>query len=56
MNSKIHENQTWLDKAFMWEKRQLYSQASFFYHCMGDQDRSNYFSNLEAQQYIYAKS
>lgn len=54
-NSGIDHNQAWLDKAFMWEKRQLYSQAAFFYHCLGEEDKSLHYSNLEAQQYIYAK-
>lgn len=56
INAKIDENQTWLDKSFMWEKRQLYLQAALFYHCIGDEEKSVYYSNLEAQQYIYAKA
>jgi eukaryotic-like serine/threonine-protein kinase len=56
MHAKIDENQAWLDKAFLWEKRQLYMQAAFFYHCIGNEDLSNYYANLEAQQYIYAKA
>lgn len=56
MNSKIDENPYWLAKAFMWEKRQLYAQAAFFYRCTGDHDKSQYYANLEAKQYIYAKA
>ena len=56
MNFRLDENQAWLDKAFLWEKRQLYSQAAFFYHCIRDEDRSHYYGDLEAQQYVYAKA
>lgn len=55
MTFKIDENPAWLNKAFAWEKRQLYSQAAFFFHCIGDQEKHAYYSRLEAQQYVYAK-
>ncbi len=56
MNFHIDENQAWLEKAFLWEKRQLYSQATLFYHCIGNEGKSMHFANLEAQQYVYAKA
>lgn len=56
INSKIDENKAWLDKAFMWEKRQLYCQAAIFYYCMGDIEKCTYYDDLEAQQFIYAKA
>lgn len=56
MHYKIDENHVWLDKAFMWEKRQLYAQVAFFYYCLGDEEKYLYYANLEAQQYIYAKA
>lgn len=56
MNAQIDENHAWLDKAFLWEKRQLFSQAAFFYHCIGNEEKSHHYSNLEAQQYIFAKA
>jgi len=56
LNSQIDQNKNWLDKAFLWEKRQLYSQASFFYHCIGDEEKSHYYMQLEAEQYVYAKA
>lgn len=56
INFQIDKNPTWLEKSFLWEKRQLYTQATLFYHCMGEEDKSLHFSNLESQQYIYAKA
>lgn len=56
LNFGIDKNPAWLEKAFMWEKRQLYSQAAFFYQCINDHDRSAVYADLEAQQYIYAKA
>lgn len=56
LNSQIDANPAWLDKAFMWEKRQLYLYATFYYHCIGDENKSSYYADLEAQHYIYAKA
>lgn len=45
-NGEIVENQGWHLKAFLWEKRQLYRQASLFYHCAGDEARALYYRSL----------
>lgn len=52
--SNIDQNKHWLDRAFLWEKRQLYCQATIFYFCIDDMEKCAYYENLEAQQYIYA--
>ncbi len=42
----------WLDKAFLWEKRQLYQQLSIYYHCAGNEQLSQDFFELYRQQYL----
>ena len=54
-NEHIDDNKYWLDRAFVYEKRQLYAQAAFFYQCVGNVDESIHYWNLEAQMYVYAK-
>ena len=41
----------WFEKAFMWEKRQLYRQLSLFYICAGNHEKSHYFFQLYKEQY-----
>jgi len=36
LKGKITENQGWMQKSFLWERRQLYRQLTLFYHCEGD--------------------
>lgn len=48
VNGKPGTKQLWLQKAFMWEKRQLYSQFELFYHCAGDEERSRHYRDLAA--------
>jgi serine/threonine-protein kinase len=43
----------WFDKAFLWEKRQLYRQLSLFYHCAGEEHQSQLFFKLYQQQVLH---
>lgn len=43
----------WLNKAFLWEKRQLYRQLSLYYCCAGEEQESQYFFQLYQKQFIY---
>jgi serine/threonine-protein kinase len=45
----------WLDKAFLWEKRQLYRQLSLYYHCTGNESLSQEFFQLSQQQYCHVE-
>lgn len=49
---KISEGQGWLQKAFLWEKRQLFRQLSLFYHCIGDEMMSLHFKHLAERETI----
>lgn len=42
----------WFDKAFLWEKRQLYRQLSLYYHCAGQEDQSLKYHQLYQQQFL----
>ncbi|WP_068468272.1 serine/threonine-protein kinase PknD [Candidatus Protochlamydia phocaeensis] len=44
--------ENWLDKAFLWEKRQLYRQLILYYHCSGEEDKKLHFLKLYQQQFI----
>lgn len=43
----------WLEKAFLWEKRQLYRQLALYYHCTGEESQNLFFLNLFHQQFLY---
>lgn len=51
-NREIVENQAWHLKGFLWEKRQLFRQASLFYSCTGDEQKASYYRNLAKECYI----
>lgn len=42
----------WFDKAFLWEKRQLYRQLALYYHCAGDEKQSNAYHQNYQEQFI----
>lgn len=46
------EEQLWLQKAFLWEKRLLYRQYTLFYTCKGDTEKAQYYHELSQQQYV----
>lgn len=45
------KQERWLNRAFVWEKRQLFKQAALFYHCSGNIDRSDEYKQLEKREY-----
>jgi serine/threonine-protein kinase len=45
LRGKISENEGWMTKSFLWERRQLFRQLALFYFCAGDETKS-----LEYQQ------
>lgn len=51
-NRTSEEQHIWLQKAFLWEKRQLYRQLALFYHCTGEKIAKEYLQ-LEKQQYLH---
>lgn len=42
----------WFDKAFLWEKRELYRQLFLYYHCAGDKGQSALFYEYYSQQFV----
>lgn len=52
LNNRPEQNHTWLQKAFSWEKRQLYRQLSLYYHCSGDQEKSARYQKMAREQLI----
>jgi serine/threonine protein kinase len=51
-NGRINFETGWIQKAFAWEKRQLYLQLSLFYDCIGDSVKSQYYQDLEQKVLI----
>jgi len=51
-NHRIKEPQGWFQKAFLWEKRQLYKQLALFYHCVGDLQKELHYQALEKQECV----
>ena len=52
LKGKIADDQPWLHKAFLWEKRQLYRQLALFYHCAGDLQQVEHYQSMEKQEYL----
>lgn len=52
LNRKVGERSPWLEKAFLWEKRQLFKQLSLFYHCLGNEQKAKHYHTLELGQYV----
>ena len=42
----------WFDKAFLWEKKQLYRQLSLYYFCAGEEEQAELFHQLFKQQLV----
>lgn len=47
LSGKLSENSPWFQRAFGWEKKQLFLQLSVFYELLGNHEKSQYFSTLE---------
>ena len=52
----LAQHGSWFDKAFLWEKRQLYRQMALYYQCAGADDLSQTFYQLFKQQFIHVES
>jgi Serine/threonine protein kinase len=46
LSGRIHEQHVWFQRAFMWEKRQLYRQLYLFYKCTENEELARYFRVL----------
>jgi serine/threonine-protein kinase len=51
-NKKDSERLAWLQKAFLWEKRQLYWQSALFFHCKGDEEKFKVYCELAQSEYL----
>lgn len=45
----------WFDKAYLWEKRQLYRQLALYHHCAGDDQQSAFYQQQYVQQFIHVQ-
>lgn len=45
--------EAWLQKAFLWEKRQFYKQCSLFYHCIDDNVQAKHYRELERREFVH---
>lgn len=52
-NGKIIENQGWFEKAFLWEKRQIYKQLELYYLCIGNDEKASFYHNEEKKEYVH---
>lgn len=53
-NGYIKEGQGWFQKAFLWEKRQLYSQIALFEHCKGHPEQELHYLELARGEFLPA--
>ncbi|PJD96536.1 MAG: serine/threonine protein kinase [Parachlamydia sp.] len=52
LRGKTGEKQPWSQRAFLWERRQLYRQLSLFFHCSGEPLKSLHFHNLKKLEFL----
>lgn len=55
IKGKSLEAQGWMQKSFLWERRQLYRQLTLFYFCSGEEQMSLYYQRLAEQETIHAE-
>lgn len=55
LTDELKSGSLWFQRAFMWEKRQLYRQLWLYYDCAGDKEKSSYFKSLYQEQFIYVE-
>jgi len=53
LKGKIYENQGWMPKSFLWERRQLYQQLSLFYQCAGDAKKAQEYRKLIQDEMLH---
>jgi eukaryotic-like serine/threonine-protein kinase len=53
LSGRIHDNHPWFDRAFSWEKKELYRYLKLYYHCCDDQEAVAKFSKLERELQNY---
>lgn len=46
----------WLEKSFLWERRELYKQLALYYHCAGREDKKNDYSALYQKLSVFENS
>lgn len=54
LHGKVLENQGWISKSFLWERRQLYRQLVLFYSCIDNDQKANYFQEKVFMETIEA--
>lgn len=54
LNGKIGPDSRWMQRAFLWEKRNLYQQLALFFHCSGNPEEALKYRSLEKREYIKA--
>lgn len=55
VHNHISEDSLWFQKAFLWEKRQLYQQLALYAHCSGDAKQFEKYCQLEGEQYVHVR-
>jgi serine/threonine-protein kinase len=40
LSGKINNNQGWIRKSFLWERKQLYRQLALYYYCIAENDKA----------------
>ena len=48
----IHDHHNWFDKAFLWDKRQLFKQLALYYHCAGDFEKVKEMKEKEDREFL----
>jgi len=54
LSGKIKENQGWILKSFLWERKQLYRQLALFYYCMAENKKAMDFQEKARREIIDA--
>lgn len=50
LSGKLSETSPWFQRAFYWEKKQLFAQLAIFYELLGNHEKTKYFMALEENE------
>lgn len=54
LSGKLTRHSDWLDKLFLWEKKQLYRQLALHFYCLGENDQALEYQQKAKQEVVEA--
>lgn len=52
LSGKLNRTPEWINKLFLWERKQLYRQLALYYHCIGENDQAIEYQQKAKQEQL----